>query len=545
MALARRALVVSLVLLGIAPAHSGAATYDVWACTLPNGQPAAAGGWRTESGGANAIAVNWCSADDRAFAALRAEIYAATAAGTHADLVFRAPSESLIAGYTLWRWARTTQSGDTYLDYYLNEELPRTTSSPFLIEWCGAYLHCAGLGTGSGSHFQAANRVERSGLQVRSIFASLMCDVGTAGHRCDSSFDGARVWIYSARVALTDFDLPRFTTPPSGSLLSTEAPLEGEKTIAIDSSDRGGGVERVGIVVDGHTAFSQASDPRAANCRRPFTTPRPCPVTTSNTVVFDTGRLSNGRHTVQASVIDAAGNETRSDPVTVTTLNGSQPNGHGASRFVKLRAWLRSKRDKPRRAAVVPFGATRFAEGRLTDAGGHPVSGAVLQASSRVRRPGAKYVNTGTVTTSEDGRFAYRIARGPSRTIRFAYKAYTLDPAPVQTATLSLGVKAGLRLRLSPRRVTNGQKVKFAGKLKGGPARKGTRVTIDVLVPDARRRVPIGNVKADAKGRFKFAYRFRRTLVKALYRFQARLTPQPGYPYRGATSRRVSVVVSP
>ena len=85
----------------------------------------------------------------------------------------------------------------------------------------------------------------------------------------------------------------------------------------------------------------------------------------------------------------------------------------------------------------------------------------------------------------------------------------------------------------------------FRGRLKGGPARKGTRVTIDVLVPDARRRVPIGNVRADAKGRFRFAYRFRRTLVKARYRFQARLVAQPGYPYRGATSRRVSVVVSP
>jgi hypothetical protein len=244
-------------------------------------------------------------------------------------------------------------------------------------------------------------------------------------------------------------------------------------------------------------------------------------------------------------VTDAAGNETRSDPVSVTTLNGSQPNGRGASRFVKLRAWLRSKRDKPRRSAVVPYGSSRFAEGRLTDAGGHPISGAVLQASSRVRRPGAKYVKTGAVTTSEDGRFAYRIAKGPSRTIRFAYKAYTLDPAPVQTATLSLGVRAGIKLKLTPHHVTNGQQVRFKGTLKGGPARKGTRVTIDVLVPDARRRIAIGNVKADAKGRFKFAYRFRRTLIKARYRFQARLTPQPGYPYRGAASRRVSVVVSP
>ena len=69
-------------------------------------------------------------------------------------------------------------------------------------------------------------------------------------------------------------------------------------------------------------------------------------------------------------------------------------------------------------------------------------------------------------------------------------------------------------------------------------------MTIDVLVPDARRRVPIGNVKADARGRFRFTYRFRRTLVAARYRFQARLVPQPGYPYRGATSHRVSVMCS-
>jgi hypothetical protein len=73
----------------------------------------------------------------------------------------------------------------------------------------------------------------------------------------------------------------------------------------------------------------------------------------------------------------------------------------------------------------------------------------------------------------------------------------------------------------------------------------GARLGIDVLVPDARRHLPVGNVKADAKGRFRFTYRFRRTLVRARYRFQARLTAQPGYPYRGAVSKRVAVVVSP
>ena len=263
------------------------------------------------------------------------------------------------------------------------------------------------------------------------------------------------------------------------------------------------------------------------------------------TVAFDTATLRNGPHAIQASVTDAAGNETRSDPVVVTTRNGSRPNGRGASRFVQLAAWLRSRTAKRRASAVVPYGSVRTVDGRLTDADGRPIAGAVLDVVSRVDRPGARDKRAGTVTTRADGRFSRRVARGPSRLLRFAYKAYTLDPAPVARAAVTLGVRAGLRLRLTPRQVRNGERVVFRGRLQGGPARKGTRVTIDVLVPDARRRVPIGNVKADAKGHFRFMYRFRRTLVKARYRFQARLVAQPGYPYRGATSRRVSVLVRP
>ncbi|HYH87716.1 MAG TPA: hypothetical protein VEX67_00700 [Solirubrobacteraceae bacterium] len=229
----------------------------------------------------------------------------------------------------------------------------------------------------------------------------------------------------------------------------------------------------------------------------------------------------------------------------MTTRNGSRPNGRGASRFVKLAAWLRSRRKARRGSAVVPYGSVRTVEGRLTDSVGAPIADAVLDVRARVQRPGAKRRLAGRVTTNANGRFAYRVARGPSRSLRFEYKAYSLDPAPVSSAAVSLGVRAGLRLKLRPRTVRNGQRVRFDGRLRGGPARKGTRVTIDVLVPDARRRVPIGSVKADARGRFRFAYRFRRTLVAARYRFQARLVPQPGYPYRGATSHRVSVIVRP
>ena len=129
----------------------------------------------------------------------------------------------------------------------------------------------------------------------------------------------------------------------------------------------------------------------ATRCRRPFTALKPCPPASDNTLAFDTATLPNGTHTVQASVTDAAGNETRSDPVTVTTRNGSRPNGRGASRFVQLTAWLRSRREARRAATTVPYGAVRFAEGRLTDSAGAPIAGAVLDVKSRVQRPGARY----------------------------------------------------------------------------------------------------------------------------------------------------------
>ena len=153
--------------------------------------------------------------------------------------------------------------------------------------------------------------------------------------------------------------------------------------------------------------------PTSPRCAQPIYRHRSLPAAApTTTLAFDTATLPNGPHAIQASVTDAAGNETRSDPVVVTTRNGSRPNGRGASRFVKLAAWLRSRTAKQRASAVVPYGSVRTAEGRLTDAEGKPIGGAVLDVVSNVDRPGAKDKRAGTVTTRDDGRFSYRIGVG-------------------------------------------------------------------------------------------------------------------------------------
>ena len=546
----RRAAVAIALYLFFAPASASAGTYDVWLCRTAEGSPASTDGWTTydlinAATGADRCADTWRPRLESAMPANRPVPH-----GTIVGWAFTAPAATTIANYTLWRTVRPAYGGVIPSEgywahmYTLNEDVPGVDLD-YSVESCiesSPYSQCPARGDPS-SPYSPANRISRADVDAKRLFATMVCYGRVSS--CPAVATPGQVNIYAARIGLTESKMPVLSSAPTGSLLDSSATITGERSLRFAARDEGGGIARVGIVVDGRAVVGRALDTGSTRCAKPYKFTVPCPRSGEATLAFDTAQLPNGGHAVQASVTDVAGNETRSDPVTVTTLNGSQPNGRGATRFVKLSAWLRSKRDKPRRAAVVPFGAVRFAEGRLTDSSRRSIAGAVLQVTSRVQRAGARTTNIGTVTTGEDGRFAYRIAKGPSRTVRFAYKAYTLDPAPVSTAAISLGVKAGLELRVKPRNVRNGQKIRFLGRLKGGPSRKGTRVTIDVLVPDARRRVPIGNVKADGNGRFRFGYRFRRTLVRARYRFQARLTAQPAYPYRGATSRRVSVVVTP
>ena len=185
----------------------------------------------------------------------------------------------------------------------------------------------------------------------------------------------------------------------------------------------------------------------------PFTRHVPCPRAATTTLAFDTATLPNGPHAVQASVTDAAGNETRSDPVAVTTRNGSRPNGRGASRFVKLARVAAVASGSARRRAVVPYGSVRTAEGRLTDAAGKPIAGAVLDVvEPGASGPGAKDKRAGTVTTREDGRFSYRIARGPSPDAAVRVQGLHARPrAGLDAPPSALGVRAGFRLKLKPR----------------------------------------------------------------------------------------------
>jgi len=93
-------------------------------------------------------------------------------------------------------------------------------------------------------------------------------------------------------------------TATAGSILTSSGYQHGVLAGAVSGADNSG-VASVRIYVDGNPIVKSAF-----NCD--YTYAQPCPATaTSPTLALDTTRLADGTHSVQAAVLDAAGNETR------------------------------------------------------------------------------------------------------------------------------------------------------------------------------------------------------------------------------------------
>ena len=66
-------------------------------------------------------------------------------------------------------------------------------------------------------------------------------------------------------------------------------------------------------------------------------------------------------------------------------------------------------------------------------------------------------------------------------------------------------------------------------------------VTIYARSSGRRSRIPVETVRADSRGRYSYTYRFGSITGPTVYRFQARVPKQTGFPYLEGASRRVTV----
>jgi hypothetical protein len=242
-------------------------------------------------------------------------------------------------------------------------------------------------------------------------------------------------------------------------------------------------------------------------------------------------------------IADAANNAIASKEWTATFVNVGAANGSAATRLARLTARLAGASSKAPLQARVAYGRSTRLRGRLADASGNPIANASLDVSLRVLRPGSAWRAGTAVTTGPDGRWTVVVPRGSSREVRVSYRAFSRDELPSRELVARVDVAAGVRLSVTPRHVGRHGRVRFHGALAGGPGREDVQVALYAVDRHGGNRIPVAVLRCDARGRFRYAYRFSRTPGPTTYRFVAVLARQAAYPYASGRSPIVALRV--
>jgi hypothetical protein len=332
--------------------------------------------------------------------------------------------------------------------------------------------------------------------------------------------------------------------------------------LGLNGADIGGGLFRAMVEIDGADALAIPLGDQSGTCRDLATDPslngfaaaQPCPLRIDNgSLDIDTTKLPQGQHTVRVLLEDAAGNRTAIfGPVTRTITSseaigpGSDPalrgaaNGDGASDLARLTAhWGRRG---SRTLLVSRFGRAHVVRGRLRTADGAPIANAAIDMVSKTTAVDARELaKRAGPRTGADGGWRLALPKGvSSRDLTFRYRSHVNDTIAAATASVRLRVRAGLHLAIHPRRARQGQAIRFAGRLLGGPLPRGGKQVVLMARASHGAWVRFNVVRTDGGGHFRTVYRFRQAGA-ALYRFRALSLSEAAYPYLAGGSNVVEV----
>jgi hypothetical protein len=535
------------------PAHAG--TYTVHSCRTAAGAAAGVGDWignarRPElSRSASACPDGPYSLELLPAAQHPPDSYVARA--------WRAPADTVISSYRLWRSAQLARP----YNYRLYEMTPHG-----LVEGdvCISVDGCLVRGNpgdplGAGNLVGAENRADVTGLEVL-----LTCgEVDTGPTHCPATAPAARFQLHRADITLLDRTPPQITSV-GGELVEPGVEAIGLQSLSVGATDRGGGVYRAEAEVDGAIVSETVLDPNGGACAEPFVVAQACKRSASGTLGVDTARLADGDHSLRVRVSDATRtNVTEWGPVRIRTANaGCAPTPRVDA--LRMRASLapRGRRAPGRRSSDArdsralggrssaardsraPAGRSSGARGRarvrgrLLTPAGVPVGGARICVAARAAMTGAALRSRGWVTTRADGRFSYRLRRGPSRRVYLIHR--TAGGAVV--ASVRVRVRANVSMRASRGELRTGQRVVLRGRLRGRPIpRRG--VLVELQAKRGRRWQTFGTARTNRRGRYRFSYPFTRTAGVQYYTLRARVPRQASYPYARGASRPEIVVV--
>lgn len=231
---------------------------------------------------------------------------------------------------------------------------------------------------------------------------------------------------------------------------------------------------------------------------------------------------------------DEAGNTTESSASRPVTLRfDDRPPA-------RLSGGIATEGAPPRRRATIGFGAPAIVSGSLSGASGARLGRAPLAVLTRIR--GAeRFRRVGRISTDASGRYRHRLPAGPSRTVRVEFAGD--DRHRPASATAALAVRARSSIAVSRRRVRNGDRVRFHGRLLGGPVpRRGKLLQLEAFYRDRWRTFAV--VRSSSSGRWRYAYRFEATTGRVRYPFRVRVPRDREYPYAVGRSRVIRVTVT-
>jgi hypothetical protein len=386
--------------------------------------------------------------------------------------------------------------------------------------------------------------------------------------------DTLRVGIKRASITLVDRFAPQVEAVAGSA--TTDSVWNGSEPLSFSATDRGGGIFRLLIDVDGELvqAAPATADDRCVDATgtRSFGSPTPCPARASASIAINGADLPSGYHTVTVYLEDAAGNRAillpPSQKLIVNDYRavgyyaagrffnprfGAQrtANGEGAVSDAKVAAsFVRVVGKGRRRHRVsgdrreVRFSQRPTIRGTLTAPSGEPIAHATVFIGQQPE--GQQWRLDGAVRTDSAGRFTYRPgARQSNRDLRVVYFPFSDSHEYAASAPLTLKVHAGLTLHVSRRSLRNGQRLTFSGRVLGQVPRAGVAVTLQAKV--GRHYQSFRQLRASGRtgGRVQTVYRFQRTTTAVRYRFRLKLVRQAGLPYQGGVSPTVGVLVRP
>jgi hypothetical protein len=335
--------------------------------------------------------------------------------------------------------------------------------------------------------------------------------------------------VFGNRLYLNESVAP--TLSVTGGTLSGAGAKSGRMSLGFDAADPDSGVKSVSVTIGG-TVVGAVDFPCA------FNDWSACPRDEKSQLLqVDTAKVPDGNQELVVTVRDAANNALARSLGLVTVANGGAvPNGPNPSRLAKITARFTTSKKTSRR---LRYTATPTVKGVLVDDHGQPITGATVAVLARLKQSGARDAQAATAQTGADGGFSLKLPSGPSRTITFAYTAFSGDAKPAATARLRTTVRATVSARIAPRSVRAGKSITLSGRL-GPLPRKGIEVTMQARQGSKWRT--IDGVRTTSGGAFRWRYRFSTRQARRTYAFRARVASQ-NYPFAAASSKAALVRV--